>query len=90
MISFATKHNDPAQKLGWGERLGYGIGGGAVFMLLYIVNSFLTIYLTNVSMVDIAVVSSILAVSKVFDGISDVIIGNIIDHTRSRFGKARV
>ena len=90
MISFATKHNDPNQKLGWAERLGYGIGGGAVFMLLNIVNSFLTIYLTNVSMVDIAVVSSILAVSKVFDGISDVIIGNIVDHTRSRFGKARV
>ena len=29
MISFAAKHNDPAQKLGWGERIGYGIGGGA-------------------------------------------------------------
>lgn len=90
MISFATKHNDPAKNLGWGERIGYGAGGGAITMLLCVVNAFLTIYLTNVSMVDIAVVSSIFAVSKVFDGISDVIIGNIVDHTRSRFGKARV
>ena len=29
MICFAARHNDPTQKLGWGERPGYGIGGGA-------------------------------------------------------------
>lgn len=77
------------KKLGWGERLGFGVGNVGAMALFTVVSSFFTIYLTNVALLDIAAVSVIMAVSRVFDGISDLIAGNIIDRTHSRFGRAR-
>lgn len=46
-------------------------------------------YLTDSVMMSAAIVSAIIAVSRVFDGISDVIAGLIIDRTKTRWGKAR-
>ena len=89
MFSLATKHNDPEAKLGWGERIGYGTGGFAFNMINGIIGSFLLIYFTNVALLDAAVISTIIAVSKVFDGISDVLVGNIVAHTNAKMGKAR-
>lgn len=78
------------QKLKWPERVGYGIGGVYRGIIIALLSSYLMMYLTNVAMLDIAVISTILGVSRIFDGISDVVIGNIIDNTSSRHGKARV
>ena len=36
------------------------------------------------------IIATILAVSKVFDGISDLIMGRIVDNTNTKMGKARV
>ena len=35
------------------------------------------------------IVGTLMAVSKIFDGITDVFFGNMIDRTRSKMGKAR-
>ena len=48
------------------------------------------IYMMNVALVDAGVLSVLFAVSKLLDGISDIIIGNIVDRTRSKMGKGRV
>lgn len=77
-------------RLGWGERLGFGVGNIGWMAVYAVFSSYLTIYLTNVALLDIGIVAVIVAVSKVFDGISDLIAGNIIDRTRSKFGKARI
>ncbi len=90
MVSFATKHDDPEQTLGWGERIGYGTGQLGMNAISGIIGSFLTIYFTNCALLDAGIIASIIAVSKVFDGISDIIMGNIVDRTNSKFGKARV
>lgn len=90
MQSLATKHNDPEAKLGWGERLGYGSGQLGMNAINAVLGSFLTIYFTNAALLDAGIIASLIAVSKVFDGISDLIMGNIVDRTKSRFGKARV
>ncbi len=90
MISFATKHNDPEGKLGWQERVGYGFGGFGVNAINGILGSFLTIYLTNVSLLDAGILSTLIAISKLFDGISDLIVGRMVDNTNTKFGKARV
>ena len=90
MQSLATKHNDPNAKLGWVERLGYGSGQLGMNAINAVLGSFLTIYFTNAALLDAGIIASIIAVSKVFDGISDLIMGNIVDRTKSRFGKARV
>ena len=73
----------------WVERTGYGLGNIGVAFFGALITTYLTMYMTNVALLDVAAVSLIMAVSRVFDGISDLVIGNIIDNTRSRFGKAR-
>lgn len=90
MRSFATNHNDPNAKLGWAERIGYGSGQFGINMINAVLGSFLTIYFTNVTVLNIAVISSIIAVSKIFDGVSDIIMGDIVDKTDTTLGKARV
>lgn len=90
MKSFATNHNDPNAKLGWVERLGYGSGQFGINLINAILGSFLTIYFTNVTVLNIAVISSIIAVSKIFDGVSDIIMGDLVDKTDTTLGKARV
>ena len=90
MISLATKHNDPEQTLGWSERIGYGSGQLGMNFINGILGSFLTIYFTNAAFLDAGIIASIIAVSKVFDGISDLIVGNLVDRTHSKYGKARV
>lgn len=90
MISLATKHDDPNKKLGWGERLAYGSGGFSFNMINGIIGSFLTIYFTATVGLNAGIIATILAVSKVFDGVSDIIMGRIVDKTHTKMGKARV
>ncbi|MBM6979528.1 MAG: MFS transporter [Actinomyces succiniciruminis] len=87
--SLATRHNNPDARLGWIERVGYGSGQLGINAINGILGSFLTVYFTNVALLDAAVISSIIAVSKLFDGVSDIIVGRLVDRTKSRLGKAR-
>ncbi|MDD3361427.1 MAG: glycoside-pentoside-hexuronide (GPH):cation symporter [Hespellia sp.] len=89
MLNLATKHNDPEKTLGWGERVGYGSAAFGWNMINGILGTFLTVYFTNVAFLDAAIISTIIAISKVFDGISDLIVGRMVDNTKSKMGKAR-
>ena len=78
------------ERPGWAERLCYSAGGIGIRLGFGAITGYFLIYLTNVALLDIAVCSAIIAVSKLFDGISDIVIGNIIDNTVSKLGKARI
>lgn len=80
---------DPNAKLSFAERIGYGVGDYANNLVVSAINAFLLVYYTNVVGVNSAVAASIIAVSKLLDGVSDLAMGYIVDHTHSRFGKAR-
>ncbi len=90
MFSFASKTNDPGTKLGWNDRIGYGIGNFGMAWINGLMSAFFMTYLTDVSLMDAAAVSTIIAVSKLFDGVSDLFMGRIVDGTHSKMGKARV
>ena len=51
--------------------------------------SFLTFFYTDVLGMDAALVGVIILISKIFDGISDLWAGNLIDHTHTKAGSAR-
>ena len=89
MVTLATKHNDPEASLSWVERIGFGSGQLGINAINGILGSFLTVYFTNVALLDAAIISTIIAVSKIFDGISDVIVGRLVDNTKSKMGKGR-
>lgn len=89
MLDLATKHDDPDKQLGWNERLGFASSAFGWNMINGIIGTFLTVYFTNVAFLDAAIISTLIAVSKIFDGVSDLIVGRMVDNTRSKLGKAR-
>ncbi|MDR3334896.1 MAG: MFS transporter [Treponema sp.] len=55
----------------------------------FIVISYLSIYCTDTLGMPAALVGTILLASKVFDGVTDLFAGYLIDRTNTRFGKGR-
>lgn len=80
---------NPNAKLSFLERFGYGVGDYAGNLVYSAISAFLLVYYTNVIGASPAAAASIIAISKIFDGISDLVMGYIIDHTHSKWGKAR-
>ena len=71
------------------EIFGYGFGDLANNIVYGLVTSFATYYYTNSAGMAAAAVGTMFLISRVFDGISDVIMGFIIDRTKTKYGKAR-
>ncbi len=71
------------------RKIGYGIGDMGSNFCWSFVAAFIMIYCTNTLGVSAAVIGTLMMVSKVLDGFTDVIMGNIIDRTHSKMGKAR-
>ncbi|MBO4937933.1 MAG: MFS transporter [Oscillospiraceae bacterium] len=75
--------------LKWYNKIGYGSGdiaGNCVYALL---TAFMMIYLTDTIGLSMGVVSTLIALSKLFDGVSDFFFGRMIDKTHTKMGKAR-
>lgn len=71
------------------ERFSYGCGDFGCNIIYTAMSVYLMFYYTDYAGVSSAAVGVIMLVSRVFDGISDIIMGVIVDRTKSRFGKAR-
>ncbi|MDD3138795.1 MAG: MFS transporter [Lachnospiraceae bacterium] len=85
-----TKSMEPGTGLGVAERLSYMSGNVGIALINTIVATFLMFFYTDVMMLNAGIIGSILLVSRVFDGITDIIMGMIVDRTQSKHGKARV
>lgn len=71
------------------ERLAYALSNTGLACSFMLVTGYLNFYYTNVIGLDAGVVGTIILMSKIFDGISDLVMGIVIDRTHTRFGKAR-
>lgn len=71
------------------ERFSYGCGDFGCNIIYTAMSAFLMLYYTDYAGVSSLAVGTIMMVSRVFDGVSDIIMGVIVDRTKSRFGKAR-
>lgn len=71
------------------ERIGYGVGDFANNMMCAPVNSFFTYFLTNIVGLGAGIVGTILLVSRLLDGVSDLIVGSLMEKIHSKHGKAR-
>ena len=71
------------------ERFEYGCGDFGCNIIYTAMSAFLLFYYTDYAGVSAMAVGTIMMISRVFDGISDIIMGVIVDRTHSRFGKAR-
>lgn len=75
--------------LKWYNKVGYGSGDIAGNVVYALLSAFVMIFLTDTVGLNAGIVGTLIAVSKLFDGISDIFFGSMIDKTRSRMGKAR-
>ena len=75
--------------LKWHNKIGYGSGDIAGNVVYALLSAFVMIFLTDTVGMNAGVVGTLIAVSKLFDGVSDIFFGSLIDKTKSKMGKAR-
>lgn len=80
--------NAKPQKLKFTEKLGFGLGevpsiGGAI------ISSFLVMFYTDQVGMNPGVIGTMIFISRIMDGITDLIAGTVVDKTRTKWGKAR-
>jgi len=75
--------------LKWYNKVGYGSGDIAGNVVYALLAAFVMIYLTDIIGLNAGIVGTLIAISKIFDGISDVFFGAMIDKTKTKMGKAR-
>ena len=94
------KMNEPSQnqqtpppvvgeKVKLSERVGYGLGDLASNFIWQAMSIFIVYFYTDVIGIAAGIVGSIMLFSRIFDGVTDVLMGYIIDKTKSKHGKAR-
>lgn len=75
--------------LKWYNKIGYGSGDIAGNVVYAFLSTFMTFYLTDTVGMNIGIVGTLMALSKLFDGVTDLFFGMLIDKTHTRLGKAR-
>ena len=75
--------------LKWYNKIGYGSGDIAGNVVYAFLSTFMMFYLTDTVGMDMGIVGTLMALSKLFDGITDLFFGTIIDKTHTKMGKAR-
>ena len=77
------------QQLRVGTRFAYGCGDTACNVVFGMISTLLTLFYTDYAGVSMITVGVVMLISRVFDGASDIIMGFIVNHTKSKWGKAR-
>lgn len=77
------------QKIKFWERFSYGCGDLGCNIIYSAMSAFLLFYYTDYVHVSASVVGTIILISRLFDGVTDLIMGVIVDRTKSKFGKCR-
>lgn len=88
-VKLFTNSDAPDAKLGVVERSAYMLGNVGTALLNTVVASFVMFYYTDIVMLDPVIIGMIMLGSRLFDGVTDLIMGIIVDHTHSRFGRGR-
>lgn len=89
-MKLLTKSNAPDAKLGIVERSAYMMGNLGTALINTVVAAYVMYYYTDVMHLNAVVIGSILLASRIFDGVTDIVMGAVVDHTHSRHGKGRV
>ena len=71
-------------KITFWERFSYGCGDLGCNIIYSAMSAFLLFYYTDYVHVDAVTIGTIMLLSRVFDGVTDLIMGVIVDRTKSR------
>jgi GPH family glycoside/pentoside/hexuronide:cation symporter len=76
-------------RLSMGTRLGFGVGDFGANLVFQSTLIFLIFYFTDVFGIAAPIAGTIFLVAKVWDAVSDPVVGYLSDRTRTRWGKKR-
>ncbi len=84
-----TKERLDQAKIPMLNKVAYGVGTGGGCIFNQIAAAFLLNYYTDTALIGAAAIGTMFLVCRVLDGISDFVMGGILDKTRTKIGKAR-
>ena len=71
------------------EMWAYAFGSFGIFSVWTLIGAFLTFYYTDVAGLAAGTVGTLMLLARLFDGITDLGMGTLVDRTKSKYGKAR-
>lgn len=71
------------------KKICYGSGAAGGNVMSTLLASFLLAYYTDSAMIGAAAIGTMFVLSRLLDGITDILMGGIVDRTNTRLGKAR-
>lgn len=71
------------------NKIAYGVGTGGGCVFNQIAAAFLLNYYTDTAMIGAGAIATMFLICRIFDGISDLVMGGVVDKTNTRWGKAR-
>ena len=80
---------DAGETLSTREKIGYGLGDAGGHCISDLISGFLLFFYTDVFGLSPATVGAMFFVLRIFDAVSDPVMGIIADRTRSRWGRFR-
>jgi GPH family glycoside/pentoside/hexuronide:cation symporter len=87
--SIAEKKTADLRKTPVKEKLAYALGDVGCNFIWSFATSFLTLYYTDSAGLTAAFVGTMMLVSRLLDGASDIAMGFVLEKTKTRWGKAR-
>lgn len=76
-------------RLSMGEKFAYGFGDCAANVYVAMASTFVTGYYTDTVGLAAMAVGTMMLLARIFDGATDLVMGAIVDRTKTRWGKAR-
>lgn len=89
VIKAFVNRPDKNPAIGLIEKISYGLGDFSSQLLLTPVSMLFMYYATEYVNIGMAEVGFIMMISRVFDGVSDLLVGYLIERTKSPYGKTR-
>ena len=84
-----TAPASPPGRLSFREKAGYGLGDFGFNLYWANISAFLLLFYTDVMGLAAAAVGTMMLVTKLFDAVTDPLMGALADRTRSRWGRFR-
>ncbi len=80
---------DEKKYLKWYDKIFYGMGDLASNCFSVVIGSFVMVYMTTEMGMNSAIIGTLMLITKLLDGLSDIFFGNLLDRTHTKMGKAR-
>lgn len=77
------------EKISISEKIAYGGGDLASNLILVLTSTFVTFFYTDALGLNAVIIGSIMMISRLADGFTDIFMGYLMDRVKTKYGKAR-